>query len=341
MKIFGFIFCVLAITACVVSQAHSEDDANAKILKRDFARMMDWLPGRYDNQEQVYFNGNLKVPKEEQHGRLHHIFMPVDLDNIPGTTFYIQQYKNDDPSDIFRQRIYSFAPDFDENAIRQIIYTAKDPKAILDAHEDPSKLEEITTSQFITHKGCDIFWTAQLDHFQGNMKPGACQVKKNPSDKTLNIETNLQLSRSGIWILEEATDSDGHYVYGNKASVPHKNLRAQLFKCWVSPKKENDEYGFYNNVSLHDQGGRVWIEGDGHDRVGLKLRNVVWPIGQNRNSLVLYAYRGEEEDEAISYTWTSPDAKRIALNLRWIQVSCTLGDTQISPGINLKTGSGN
>ena len=59
-------------------------------------------------------------------------------------------------------------------------------------------------------------------------------------------------------------------------------------------------------------------------RVGIKMRNVVWPTGFNRDSLVLYAYRGEDEDRAVSYAWTSPDSDRIAINLRWMQASCTL-----------------
>ena len=318
-----------------------ENTANAKILKRDFRRMMEWFPGRYDNQEQVYFNDNLDVPKEERHGRIHHIFTPAKLPDFPGTTFYIEQYQNDDPKDVYRQRIYSFEPDFEENAIRLTIYIPKDAKALLGAHSDPSKLEGLKPSDFTTYDGCDVFWRYQNNFYHGYMKEGACRVESKRSGKTLVITDDLQLSKSGIWIRDEAIDTEGNYVYGNKARIHHKNLRARNFKCWVSPQKRDGEYGFYNNIYMHDQGGRVWLEGKDHDRVGLKMRNVVWPTGINRNSLVLYAYRGDDEDKAVSYVWTSPDADRIALNLRWMQASCTLGDEAVMPGINLKTGSGN
>jgi len=341
MRKFGFVFLLSLLLGCSASEAHSEDSPEAKILKRDFNRMMEWFPGRYDNQEQVYFNDNLGIAEENRHGRIHHIFTPVQLDDFPGTTFYIQQYQNDDPADVYRQRIYSFEPDFEENAIRLTIYIPKDAGALLNAHEDVSRLEGLTPVQFTTYDGCDVFWKAQLDHFHGYMKKDACQVESRRSGKTLIIEDDLQLSKSGIWIRDEATDADGNYVYGNKARIHHKNLRARMFKCWISPQKTDGEYGFYNNIIIHDQGGRVWIEGEGHERVGLKMRNVVWPTGRNRNSFVLYAYRGDDEETAVAYTWTSPDADRIALNLRWIQASCTLGDKTINPGINLKTGSGN
>ncbi len=321
--------------------ADAKESADVQILKRDFTRMMEWFPGRYDNQEQVYFEENLNVEEELRHGRIHHIFAPVELENFPGTTFYIQQYQNDDPADVYRQRIYSFEPDFEENAIRLRIYIPKDAKNLLDAHEDPSKLEGIQPSQFTTYDGCDVFWRYQNEHFHGYMKKDECRVTSQRSGKTLIIEDDLQLSKSAIWIRDEGWDEDGNKVYGNKARVHHKNLRARMFNCWVSPRKNDGEYGFYNNVRIHDQGGRVWLESDEHDKVGLKIRNVVWPMGRNRHSLVLYAYKGDDPDKAVSYVWSSPDSERLALNLRWIQASCTLGENEIFPGINLKTGSGN
>lgn len=318
-----------------------ENTANAKILKRDFTRMMAWFPGRYDNQEQVYFEDNLDVPMEARHERIHHIFSPADLPNFPGTTFYVEQYQKDDPADVYRQRIYSFEPDFTENAIKLTIYIPKNAKALLGAHSDPSKLDNLKPLDFTTYPGCEVYWKYQNALYHGYMKEDNCRVKSKRSGKTLVITDDLQLSKTGIWIRDEAEDTSGNYVYGNKARVHHKNLRARNFKCWVSPQKKDGSYGFYNDLYLHDQGGRVWLESPDHERVGLKMRNVVWPSGNNRPSLVLYAYRGDDEDKAVSYAWTSPDGKRLAINLRWIQASCTLGDEAVMPGINLKTGSGN
>jgi len=116
--------------------------------------------------------------------------------------------------------------------------------------------------------------------------------------------------------------------------------RARLFKCWVSPEKEDGSYGFYNDVVLHDQGGMAWLSGEDHPRIGIKMRNVVWPTGRNRPSLVLYAYRGEDEDTAVSYAWTAPQGDRLAINLRWMQASCTLGDADITPSMYLNSESG-
>jgi len=339
----------IALTACSAAQtsAHDvepvslENSAAGKILKRDFNRLMKWFPGRYDNVEQVYFEGDLDVPKEERHGRIHHIFTPVDLPDFPGTTFYVEQYQENDPEKVYRQRVYSFEIDYEENASKLTIYVPKDADAILGAYKDPSKLDGLTPSDFTTYPGCDVYWRYGNEHFHGTMKDGACRIDSKRSGKTIIVTDDLQLSKSSIWIRDEAVDTDGNYIYGNKARIHHKNNRAAMFKCWISPKKKDGEYGFYPNVVLHDQGGMVWLEDEDHDRVGIRMRNVVWPTGNNRHSRVLYAHRGEDEENAVSYTWTSPDEPRIGINLRWIQVSCTQGDETIIPGINLKTGSGN
>lgn len=339
-SLFGLI-CSLALLFSPAHAQETTESAANQILKRDFTQFLEWFPGRYDNMEQVYFNERLNVPEDERHERIHHIFAPVDLPDFPGKTFYIEQYQNNDPTDIYRQRVYSFEPDFEENAIRLTIYIPKDPEALTGAYADASKLEGLKPSDFTTYRGCEVYWRFQNEHYLGTMKPDACKVKSRRSGKTLVITDDLQLSQSAIWIRDEGKDTDGNYIYGNKARIHHKNNRARIFKCWVSPKKYDGEYGFYPDIILHDQGGIAWLESDEHETVGIRMRNVSWPMGRNRNSLVLYAHKDFDADKAESYVWTAPDADRIALNLRWIQASCTLGDETIIPGINLKTGSGN
>lgn len=102
--------------------------------------------------------------------------------------------------------------------------------------------------------------------------------------------------------------------------------RADPYACWVSRKRDEgteDNWTWTPDITVRE-GEYVQLPDDPAARrpVGLKLRYVRWPYGRNRDSLVLYVHEAED-DPAVSYAWTEPDAGRIAVNLRWVQASCT------------------
>ena len=310
----------------------TQEDAKRKILDKDFQVMMSWFPGRYDNQEQVYFEDELKVDKELRHERIHSIFEPVDLAAFGDNVFYVQQYLDGDPDKIYRQRIYSFGIDYRENAVRLDIYVPNDPDAIKDAHLDPSKLQGLSPEKMIEYPGCEVYWRRQSQQFIGYMREGKCRIESKRSGRTLVVTDDLLLNENEIWIRDKAVDTDGNYVYGHKGNEHHKLRKARMFQCWAGVLRrgatDEAESYFDPNVEIHDQGGLVWITTDETEpqTYGLKIRNVSWPYGNNRSSLVLYVYE-PGNNKAMSYSWTEPSAERIGINLRSIQSSCTLANT--------------
>jgi hypothetical protein len=107
--------------------------------------------------------------------------------------------------------------------------------------------------------------------------------------------------------------------------------RARPYTCWISAPKlakkadGSTDWFFKNELKLHDQGGRIWVETDEAtpQKIGFKLRNVVWPYGSNKPALTLYAYKSDDPEKAVSYAWADPEAKLIGINLRWMQGSCS------------------
>lgn len=107
--------------------------------------------------------------------------------------------------------------------------------------------------------------------------------------------------------------------------------RARIFSCWMSARKfagkpnGSADWTFTRGLTTFDQGGRVRVSGAGEaPDVTFRLRNVTWAKGsRNRPSLVLYVHK-EDPDRAESYSWASPDASLIGINLRWVQGSCGL-----------------
>lgn len=105
---------------------------------------------------------------------------------------------------------------------------------------------------------------------------------------------------------------------------------AQAFSCWVSVRKfaakpdGTPDWTFRSGLVTFDQGGRERIAGEGiAPDVTIRLRNVTWAQGsRNKPSLVLYVHKDDPE-HAESYSWASPDASLVGINLRWMQGSCT------------------
>lgn len=107
--------------------------------------------------------------------------------------------------------------------------------------------------------------------------------------------------------------------------------KARRFSCWVSVRKfagkpdGSGDWSFTRGLETFDQGGRVLVRGNGEaPDVTFRLRNVTWAAGsRNRPSLVLYVHK-QDPVRAESYSWASPDADLVGINLRWVQGSCGL-----------------
>lgn len=110
---------------------------------------------------------------------------------------------------------------------------------------------------------------------------------------------------------------------------PSELRKAQSFSCWVSTRKfaakpdGSPAWTFANRLAMFDQGGRVLVPGNGEaPDITIRMRNVSWARGsRNKPSLVLYVHK-DDPVRAESYSWASPDASLVGINLRWVQGSC-------------------
>ncbi len=110
--------------------------------------------------------------------------------------------------------------------------------------------------------------------------------------------------------------------------------RARTATCWGSvPRVKLKADGranwyFVSGLKLFDQGGRARFGGGdtGAPQIIIRMRNVVWPSGTNKPSLVLYVHKPDSPDHAEAYSWADPGARRIGINLRWMQASCSIDD---------------
>lgn len=340
---YGLIQATFAVTTLVVSiLSPLSAQPSQTMLEKDFKLLLEWFPGRYDNELQVFWEPDLGVAEDERHERIHSIFKPVSLPAFGDHVFYVEQYSDGDPSKIYRQRLYVFTPDVESDAIRLKIFTAKSPERIVGAARDPSKLLRLKPADATATPGCDVFWRRQANQFIGSMKDGACRVQSKRFGGEIVISDDLVLTPDEIWISDRANTPEGAYVFGNKAGIPHKLRKIRSFECWTAVLRgakhgdsgaDSNDWQFQRGGWIHDQGGLLSLTTDEQParKIGLRLRRVEWPTGTNRPSLTLYVLEGENT-RAVSYAWTEYDAERIGVNLRWLQASCTAAPDRLYDG---------
>jgi len=296
-------------------------------LEEDLQVMVSWFAGEFDNPLQVVEEEEEDPPPEQAHEWIHSIFHRVELPQFGEHVFYVEQYLDGDPSKIYRNRLYSFAPNDEEGAIELTILSFDDSESVVGAHLDASKLAGLTRDDVRTIPGCEVFWKREGDQrFIGYMPDGACRVASRRTGKTIIIDDDLVLTPNEIWIGDRAEDEDGNWVFGNRAGIPHKLKRSRDFTCWaVFKDKSADDWGpAARGLLLHDQGGRAAITDGAAQPTSyrLELEQRVYR-GERQVEVLKLAIYQEGQDESLAYTWTEPGSTNLGMNLRWFQAGCT------------------
>ena len=155
--------------------------------------MMKYFAGEFDNYFQVWEQLETKAGGDK-FNHIHSVFAPITAPAFGPHAFYVKQYSDGDSSKVYRQRLYSFGLNSQEQAIELKIYTPPDENAFLDAHKDPAKLAGLTPEKMKYAAGCEVYWKRAGDNFKGYMKDGACKFFSQRSQKTIVITDTLLLT---------------------------------------------------------------------------------------------------------------------------------------------------
>ncbi len=320
-------FCV-GVALWLATGLAAADEPAAMSVEDQLALFLEWFPGEYDNNEQVWQQRQDGVPEEELHERIHHRFVPVSLPAVGEHVFFVTQALDDDPAQVYRQRIYSFDAQPEESAVRLRIYRMKDEARYREAWRDSSLFEKITLQDLSTQPGCEVYWRHNGQYFDGTMKAGACHFFSTRYGKELYITDTLRLTDSEIWIGDKARDADGNRVFGREA--PHVNRKVRRFSGWmgvrksrVNPDYDGDDMFFVGGFTIHNEGGRQSILDDAGKPTGFGIELARLTYQQTRVPILKLGIIEEATGKTLSYTWASTDASRIGVNLRWFQAGLT------------------
>lgn len=306
--------------------------------ERDLTVIAEMLPGTYDNQEQVYFDGRLGVREEARHERVTTSITKVDLPAFGDYVFFVRDHRNNDPDKPHRLRLYALSADNDEEAVRMKMHYIEGqdkPAKYLNAHVNTSLLSGLDPKTSKPLEGCDVFWRREAGQFHGAMKDGACTWEW-PGKGQVVTEYHMMLSETALWVRDGTLASDGSLVTGNPDRVYHKLTRARNFTCYADMPGVSGgrdiPYTRFSDLEITDQGGiaRFVSNEDTPRTIQIGLRNVDWQMNNEigaytRDSLVMYISSINDDGkpgEFFGYTFTQPDAERLGINLGFILVNC-------------------
>lgn len=121
----------------------------------------------------------------------------VDLPAFGEYVLYVEEYQDNDPSSIFRQRLYELSADEDEKAVRVELHFFKGSNKYVGAHGDPSKLEGLSPDDTIFVEGCDVFLKRDGDVIACSIKYKACVF--SDSENRRYSDHQLSIREDGYW----------------------------------------------------------------------------------------------------------------------------------------------
>jgi hypothetical protein len=300
------------------------DPWRLEMLTKDLADLATMLSGRWDNELQTFFEPELGVAPASRHDRLHAFVRPLDASAFGPNAFYVEYRSGGEAGKIVRQRVWTLMLDKQLAGVRLSSFAPNDAKPLEGAWRNLAPLSLLKASDFTAVSGCDIIWRRRGDGFYGETQLAQCKVVTTGTPpRILTVSEQHDLSPN-IWeVRDRGIDENGARVFGSPDHSATRFRRITPFVCWVGARK-GQETVTASDLMVHDQGGMAsaTLAGASPNSVSVRLRNVEWPIGQNRPSLTLYLMTGSDTN-AKAYAWSEPDAGRIALDVGGTQASCT------------------
>lgn len=297
-------------------------------LEEQFRLFLSWFPGEYDNHEQVF---RARAKGEKPHEHLHHIFAPVELPAVGEHVFYVQQSFPEEGGRIYRQRLYRFTPNRERRAIELTIFSFPNEQAVVDAHLQPEKLAQLDPATLRSIPGCEVYWHFTGEYFEGRMDEGACTFISPRSGKRITIHDDLKLTAEEIWIRDVARDEEGNLVFGDPEREHHKNRKVLYYDGWAAVKRagpkaaaEDRDWIGMRGLRLHNEGDRLRLKTEAGEPLPWEIQLARLTYEQTQVPVFTLRVLEAESGRLIGYAWAEPGAKRLGINLGWLQAGFTL-----------------
>lgn len=314
----GFTLALVAAVGLPAFAAESGPTAAQAAAARDMverqqARLLDLLHGEWGNMDQFFFQQRLGVAEEARRALVH-------LSVTPG-----EAGGRERPVSVLRVSAGGRQPRLLEQWT--LTHEIEPGSGLLRSLAAPADARVGDAG------ACVIHWQMVGEYFRGRQQ-GRCPTWGDSAGATA-----LVLATESLWALP----ADGGSPAVSDDYVRSLRMRrAQRFTCRINLIRRDagqmdfgqlrvQRFDTWTELSVHDQGGEVWIETqeDPPRQLGLRLHHVVWPFGESEPSRGLFLLDAAQPDDGrgIGYVSTSPDSRRIAFSNRAVSASCFM-DTE-------------
>ncbi len=335
LKKVGFIVCLLIPQLFLLAKTSKVDATTgleaADPNVRDLQLLTKWFEGAFDNDEQIWVEGRSDWwgTADEKHDQIHAVHKRIKADSIGPYVFYIEEYVNNDPEQVGRQRIVSFHSEGETPGIRMKIYFLKDAKKYLLASETHAQLiQNVSLTSLFGLDGCDVIFQRVGDQYHGSMAEKACQFGEG--DKRRYSVHDMIVSEKQYWRVDRTfLTSDDSFYKGHPNAEPHKMRKVNFYNCEVSfyekayylPGEKDKKY---KNLRVHDQGGTAYVENpvDGKTYF-IQLRNKEYPFYALEDADFFFLRLKEKgQQESVALGFAEPKAKTIGFQMNWASAIC-------------------
>jgi hypothetical protein len=182
--------------------------AQRDLRKVELAELVGWLPGQYDNKEQVARDAQNGKPL---HTALALALLRIDAPYVGDHVFYSQEMAADDPRRVTAQRVLAFDV-ADDAKIVQRTYLLNEPARWRDGQLDPDLFKSLTLPDVKNLAGCELVWTKSGERFTGANNRQTCRTSSRLTGESVLTEMRAELGPAELFLGERAYSLSGEPV---------------------------------------------------------------------------------------------------------------------------------
>lgn len=197
----------LAFAACALLASCASE---MKKAEADLGQLETWLPGTYDNSEQV--RGGRSA-----HAALSVTIVAIHMPTFGDHVFYLHESAADDPRRVTTQRLLSFQAV--KGGVLETFYTLNEPARWREGRSNPKVFTGMMYNDALPMNGCDLLWKkdASGTKFEATQPTGGCRAAVPALGGSVRLEMRGELTVDTLALAELAYGTNGQVVQGDAA----------------------------------------------------------------------------------------------------------------------------